>query len=323
MSTIYLAHSAKGQTWGHHKYIAIKNGRYIYPEDLGNYKNINGESLGTAKPDNRKKSYIEKLMDSSEAARNRIDKRKSDPDRDPEFRKAEESTFRKHGRDYNDYYNKYVSPHLKELDDADKKDTTIIERNKNRAAKYAKATMTAPENKIRRKAENKKSRIGNVNEDPGTRVARMHSNRKGLPDTPEGGNVPYGNKKSDHNEDITQNGKNDGNIVKRRSDVNETKNKAYAVKNNIERTVKNTAKDVSNKATEFADKVKEEIFDKGKSVAEVAKKYGTKGKELILSLFTKKKINTKPINTNEIKVNTIQDSFKPIEVVPIGTRRRR
>lgn len=30
----YLEHSAKGQTWGKHKYIAIKNGRYIYPEDL-------------------------------------------------------------------------------------------------------------------------------------------------------------------------------------------------------------------------------------------------------------------------------------------------
>lgn len=30
----HLEHSAKGQTWGKHKYIAIKNGRYIYPEDL-------------------------------------------------------------------------------------------------------------------------------------------------------------------------------------------------------------------------------------------------------------------------------------------------
>lgn len=293
MSTTYLTHSAKGQTWGHHKYIAIKNGRYIYPKDVagegksnfGQYVPLYGESLSTSKPDNRKKSYIEKLIDSSDAARNRIDKRKGDPARDPEFRKAEEATFIKNGRDYNKYYNQYVSPHLKELDEADKKDTTIIERNKNRAAKYAKATMTAPENKIRRKAENKKSRIGNVNEDSGTRVARMHSNRKGLPDTPESGNVPYGNKKSDHNEDITPNRKNDGNIVKRQSDVNETKNKVYAVKNNIERTVKNTAKDVSDKATEFADKVKEEVFDKGKSVAEVAKKYGTKGKELILSLF--------------------------------------
>lgn len=34
MNDIYLTHSAKGQTWGHHRYIAIKNGRYIYPEDL-------------------------------------------------------------------------------------------------------------------------------------------------------------------------------------------------------------------------------------------------------------------------------------------------
>lgn len=30
----YLAHSAKGTTWGNHRYIRIENGRYIYPEDL-------------------------------------------------------------------------------------------------------------------------------------------------------------------------------------------------------------------------------------------------------------------------------------------------
>lgn len=30
----HLEHSTKGQTWSKHKYIAIKNGRYIYPEDL-------------------------------------------------------------------------------------------------------------------------------------------------------------------------------------------------------------------------------------------------------------------------------------------------
>lgn len=34
ISRSYLEHSQKGQTWGKHKYIAIKNGRYIYPEDL-------------------------------------------------------------------------------------------------------------------------------------------------------------------------------------------------------------------------------------------------------------------------------------------------
>lgn len=28
-----LKHSYKGTTWDKHKYIAIKNGRYIYPED--------------------------------------------------------------------------------------------------------------------------------------------------------------------------------------------------------------------------------------------------------------------------------------------------
>lgn len=30
----YLAHSFKGTTWGKHKYVDIKNGKYIYPEDL-------------------------------------------------------------------------------------------------------------------------------------------------------------------------------------------------------------------------------------------------------------------------------------------------
>ena len=34
MGNYYLAHSAKGQSWKNHKYIAIKNGRYIYPEDV-------------------------------------------------------------------------------------------------------------------------------------------------------------------------------------------------------------------------------------------------------------------------------------------------
>ena len=30
---LYLEHSAKGRAWDKHKYIAINNGRYIYPED--------------------------------------------------------------------------------------------------------------------------------------------------------------------------------------------------------------------------------------------------------------------------------------------------
>lgn len=33
-----LYHSAKGQTWKKHKYIAIKNGRYIYPKDIAKTK---------------------------------------------------------------------------------------------------------------------------------------------------------------------------------------------------------------------------------------------------------------------------------------------
>lgn len=36
-----LMHSAKGQSWGKHKYIAIKNGRYIYPEDLQKSNGLN------------------------------------------------------------------------------------------------------------------------------------------------------------------------------------------------------------------------------------------------------------------------------------------
>lgn len=31
---VFLAHSAKGTTWDDHKYIAIRNGRYIYPSDI-------------------------------------------------------------------------------------------------------------------------------------------------------------------------------------------------------------------------------------------------------------------------------------------------
>lgn len=44
MKAIYkkhLEHSAKGQSWGKHKYVAIKNGRYIYPEDLQKSNGLN------------------------------------------------------------------------------------------------------------------------------------------------------------------------------------------------------------------------------------------------------------------------------------------
>lgn len=37
----YIKHSAKGTTWGKHKYIAIRNGRYIYPEDVQGGKDSN------------------------------------------------------------------------------------------------------------------------------------------------------------------------------------------------------------------------------------------------------------------------------------------
>jgi len=34
ITTDKLSHSAKGTSWSNHKYIAIKNGRYIYPDGL-------------------------------------------------------------------------------------------------------------------------------------------------------------------------------------------------------------------------------------------------------------------------------------------------
>lgn len=48
MGNYCLAHSAKGQTWKNHKYIAIKNGRYIYPEDVtgvGNARQLEKEAM--------------------------------------------------------------------------------------------------------------------------------------------------------------------------------------------------------------------------------------------------------------------------------------
>lgn len=219
MSQTTLIHSAKGQTWGKHKYIAIKNGRYIYPEEdvtknpnFGKYKPLHGESLYTIiQPNNRKKSYVERLMDSSKSAKDRIEKRKLDLDRDPEYRKAEKEIFKKDGHDYESYYNEYVKPHLKELNDADKKDNKIIERNKNRAGKYAKATMTAPENKIVRKADVDKQRNEDIRK-------KTTTHRNGM----ESGNSPYS----------------EDNKIYRKSDVDENKIKLYAMKNSFTKAVK-------------------------------------------------------------------------------------
>lgn len=48
---LYLEHSAKGTTWGKHKYIAIKNGRYIYPEDLKKKSTTSANSNSIAIPE--------------------------------------------------------------------------------------------------------------------------------------------------------------------------------------------------------------------------------------------------------------------------------
>lgn len=40
----YLRHSAKGTTWGNHKYISIVNGRYIYPEQKTNTRSSQSSS---------------------------------------------------------------------------------------------------------------------------------------------------------------------------------------------------------------------------------------------------------------------------------------
>lgn len=53
MAEQQLEHSAKGQSWGKHKYIAIKNGRYIYPEDLQK-----GGTGGSSRPVGRQKNSI-------------------------------------------------------------------------------------------------------------------------------------------------------------------------------------------------------------------------------------------------------------------------
>jgi hypothetical protein len=45
----YLEHSAKGKTWSNHKYVAIKNGRYIYPSTT---------SSKSSRPRGRKVDYL-------------------------------------------------------------------------------------------------------------------------------------------------------------------------------------------------------------------------------------------------------------------------
>lgn len=69
-----LMHSAKGTTWADHKYIAIKNGRYIYPEEAKrglNKLRQNHRNLGNDRGIPAKKNIYEnpKLIMPSEANR--------------------------------------------------------------------------------------------------------------------------------------------------------------------------------------------------------------------------------------------------------------
>ena len=72
----YLKHSAKGQSWGKHKYIAIKNGRYIYPEDLKKggtssqvkYKTPDGRPIGNS----ARAKYLSEHMGKKEERRGMI-----------------------------------------------------------------------------------------------------------------------------------------------------------------------------------------------------------------------------------------------------------
>lgn len=61
----YLEHSQKGQTWSKHKYVAIKNGRYIYPEDLQKGKNVSADKR------------IQSRMDYINAHRGKLEERRS------------------------------------------------------------------------------------------------------------------------------------------------------------------------------------------------------------------------------------------------------
>lgn len=55
---MWLIHSAKGTTWKDHKYIAIKNGRYIYPNDNNKKGTTSANSNSIAIPkDHISKNY--------------------------------------------------------------------------------------------------------------------------------------------------------------------------------------------------------------------------------------------------------------------------
>lgn len=68
-----LKHSGTGQTWKKHKYIAIKNGRYIYPEDLQKGGSSNGlnyskqmEAQKRAQENSRSKKTASQILNNKE-----------------------------------------------------------------------------------------------------------------------------------------------------------------------------------------------------------------------------------------------------------------
>ena len=59
----FLEHSAKGTTWKKHKYIAIRNGVYIYPGDrpASHEKNVGVGTVDVAKRANRPASHEKRV----------------------------------------------------------------------------------------------------------------------------------------------------------------------------------------------------------------------------------------------------------------------
>lgn len=67
-----ICHSAKGTAWKNHKYITIKNGRYIYPDDMKDNLSSDSDEKSTVSPTHNSQS--EKIKTITEKERNRLDK---------------------------------------------------------------------------------------------------------------------------------------------------------------------------------------------------------------------------------------------------------
>ena len=57
----YLEHSSKGQRWKKHKYLAIINGRYIYPDTSSDVEETVGDRFNKALAQDLKNSYYKQL----------------------------------------------------------------------------------------------------------------------------------------------------------------------------------------------------------------------------------------------------------------------